>query len=660
MRTAPHGSPPAGPCRQRPAQPPTAMPRWAGLEERPCGGRFTQPPLEARAARKQSGSTASASSSPLAAEAKSRRAVDSHGVAAAPGSAARAPTDAAAVQHPDTGLGEDGIAVDGNFVCKRCGFPGKSALSLSMHISQAHRPRTWIRPNGTRCLEAEIYRRLKLLDPEARRRLLSQRFTQAQRLALEQWILNQPLAQGRKRRISAMESDRSKRRRTDGSPLPKIWTCRDGRRAVYRASAIIGPFRLYTRHVADKQAAECYCQVLTSIRQRVAAASDADSAAGLFARAVAEEPARLGAGAMGLSFDGVVAARHWVGRQLRTPRFRAADVQAGLRAWKRLSDARNLMYSGRANLRTILQRHSPAEVEETWRRLRRAYLEVWEEAGRDGRKVEAQLCALERKQRAQRSSLAAVWAQMQQQPHRRSWQRRCRAKHRAEGPMGGGAAAAMPPEAAGPASHCGPAGASACRHGPRSCGRPCSEPGAAGNGEDPPGALPGAPAGARQIGAEVPATRLAMRDTAWAGSVGRVSAMPGGGLDGRPAEPSAPGVALAEAGRGAKAAPDSTVDGTLARPTADRAASAGSGVQLADAPRRSSARAAQQIEGLLRAWARRLAGRPAVGGSAKAGRKSHCDKVALPAAAALRRRPPEPCGAGEGTAVVSGRREICF
>jgi len=78
------------------------------------------------------------------------------------------------------------------FVCQVCGFTGMSRLSLSRHVSKAHRPRRCIRPSRPRCVEAAIYQTLKLLLSKTRRKLLEQ-FSEAQRLASEQWILAQPI-----------------------------------------------------------------------------------------------------------------------------------------------------------------------------------------------------------------------------------------------------------------------------------------------------------------------------------------------------------------------------------------------------------------------------------------------------------------------------------
>ncbi|CAK0820847.1 unnamed protein product, partial [Prorocentrum cordatum] len=73
---------------------------------------------------------------------------------------------------------------------------------------------------------------------------------------------------------------------------------------------------------------------------------------------------------MGLCFVASVGARRWVGRELRTPRFGAHDLDAGLSSWRRLREARARLKAGEAE-------HAASAA---WRRLREVYLDIWAEA----------------------------------------------------------------------------------------------------------------------------------------------------------------------------------------------------------------------------------------------------------------------------------------
>jgi len=150
------------------------------------------------------------------------------------------------------------------FVCQVCGFTGMSRLSLSRHVSKAHRPRRCIRPSRPRCVEAAIYQTLKLLLSKTRRKLLEQ-FSEAQRLALEQWILAQPIVPSRGLQDQLVRG--SSRHSTPTSTtmrcgLPAVYSRRDGRRFLHSASGTVGPFRLFTRLVPEHGTARFFCTVL--------------------------------------------------------------------------------------------------------------------------------------------------------------------------------------------------------------------------------------------------------------------------------------------------------------------------------------------------------------------------------------------------------------
>eukprot|EP00435_Cladocopium_sp_Y103_P032773 s1884_g8.t1 len=74
------------------------------------------------------------------------------------------------------------------FLCGQCGFAGSSRLSLSMHMTQVHRPRKLAVRTRSKCLEAKLYHRLRLSNSQQRQEML-EGLSQVQRLALERWIL---------------------------------------------------------------------------------------------------------------------------------------------------------------------------------------------------------------------------------------------------------------------------------------------------------------------------------------------------------------------------------------------------------------------------------------------------------------------------------------
>lgn len=101
---------------------------------------------------------------------------------------------------------------------------------------------------------------------------------------------------------------------------------------------------------------------------------------------------------MGLKFAAAVPAKFWVGKMLETPRFDACTtvgLMRGIQAWRELSAARGLVYLGAMNRHNgLARRYTVAELDATWLRLRRAYLDVWFEAGGSRGNLERRLDAL--------------------------------------------------------------------------------------------------------------------------------------------------------------------------------------------------------------------------------------------------------------------------
>lgn len=209
-------------------------------------------------------------------------------------------------------------------------------------------------------------------------------------------------------------------------------------RTLYRAKVIVGPFHLISDYHRDLAEVQRRLDVLLRVRSNVG--GDVRSGAsirlieGSFRDAVATEASRAAAG------DGIrwrfqffcsVPAKMWVGRALTTPCFiltagcdtaSGRGLEAGLRAWRRLQDARGLVVQG--NRFTMACRHDPEEFVASWARLRQAYIDIWAEAGRCPQQTCARLSRLE----AERAARLQAGSQTQMQTCREKASSRLRCK----------------------------------------------------------------------------------------------------------------------------------------------------------------------------------------------------------------------------------------
>lgn len=265
--------------------------------------------------------------------------------------------------------------------------------------------------------------------------MLEERFSQAQRLALERWIIARKAFQNkrtaeqpqRKATRSAARSKSSTRGRRPGRS--GVTGLHLHRRKVgktfYRASVVAGPFRLSTGFTTKLDKARDFLEVLLRIRSKVS--SDAKVCAAslscekeldllevCFKTAVKEEMAQIGASGrreMQLNFYAKVPANYWIGKALSTPHFSATDggLEQGLEAWKSLTLARAAIFRGRTNRYTILQHHQPEDLEAAWGRLRQKHIDVWSAAGRCPKQAAARLAALEAKHHPYHERMQRRW-----------------------------------------------------------------------------------------------------------------------------------------------------------------------------------------------------------------------------------------------------------
>jgi len=303
-----------------------------------------------------------------------------------------------------------------------------------------------------RSLEAELYCWLQKLDPKSRRVILVRRFTEEQRLALERWILKQKVshadrverpcaakvrltatvklgrchscritgsskkpAAAKKKAVSCGRGSAGAGWKQPQSGSPGVHACTKGGRLRYCATATVGPFLVTTRYLADLSQVRRFRAILSRMQARMASCADQPGLAERTFRAVLEEErSRSGQDLihMDLRFSVTIMAKYWVGTALKTPQFLLASpegLEAGLRAFRLLHQARNVVYKGKTNRYSILRWHSPEELDQAWNRIRRHYLAVWANAGFSLAKVSARLKALEDRHRPQRLRLVQRW-----------------------------------------------------------------------------------------------------------------------------------------------------------------------------------------------------------------------------------------------------------
>ncbi|CAE7221306.1 unnamed protein product [Symbiodinium microadriaticum] len=293
-----------------------------------------------------------------------------------------------------------GIKRRSAFRCGLCSFAGDSQLSLSMHMTQVHRPCNSKVATRSRCIEAELYRRLRLASPEQRKELLLRHLSQAQRAALERWILANnkgEMKDGRRRLLKPCAKVAKLRNRRDAGITRRCRRLASGKTAFfYVAHASAGPFRLCTKSVRDFGVAVRHRSLLQAIKQEVSANAHGcmpEHLPQIFDRAVQEVFAsvRQTPRDVGLSFAATVPAKYWIGRELHTPRYSAERMEAGLAAFQALCRARDQVHRGRSNRYSLYMFSSPMEMEAAWTQLRQEYVRIWSEAGWDRKELQARL-----------------------------------------------------------------------------------------------------------------------------------------------------------------------------------------------------------------------------------------------------------------------------
>lgn len=191
-----------------------------------------------------------------------------------------------------------------------------------------------------------------------------------------------------------------------------------------------------TREVGSLQLALAFRDVLLEIRRRATIASD-DAFESCFKEAVRKSLVEhnLDAETLGLRFC-IILSVLWLPRPLITPCFRAfgESMEAGLRAWHRLGEARGFV----PQRGTVLGVLSPADIAKSWARVRAAYISVLPESGAAA--AEARLDALE----VMRSRRAEIQFEKWSRSRMAGEERRQRSLERAAGHVGPSAVGSRP------------------------------------------------------------------------------------------------------------------------------------------------------------------------------------------------------------------------
>ncbi|CAJ1328374.1 unnamed protein product [Effrenium voratum] len=270
----------------------------------------------------------------------------------------------------------------------------KKTKARSIAQRQSYRKSARLGKSGESLLQG-LHQLLQRLDQRVRRSVLSKRFTEVQRREFERWML------ARGGESSAVKAEmpgrvskvtRKVKARDSKASLAAVFRDKEGiahvpglvvhsklgEQARYSAIVTIGRVRLLTKEHQSLEVARDFRTALVDFKQRMEGVEQADFE-DRFRTVLVEclEEHGLEPRAMGLRFC-VVMASLWLPRPLVTPPFLAEGqaMDAGLRAWRRLSDARgHVLRRG-----SVLQVLSPEEIAATWARIRSSYLEAVAEA----------------------------------------------------------------------------------------------------------------------------------------------------------------------------------------------------------------------------------------------------------------------------------------
>lgn len=284
-------------------------------------------------------------------------------------------------------------------------------VELSHDKGESHRIRSWLRLRDG--LLGQLVRELSLLSSEARRKVLQQCFSQAQRVTLEQWMLRhrrvvspqKTAAPRRKKRCQKFKVHRSLRSSIPGSKIKGVISA-TAQRAFY-AVACLGMLRFTSRKTRDLWTAVGYREDLTRLVHRVESWRTGSLEERLLCAVTEALPSMR---ALDLHLEVRFRLQRWVAQPLSTPSFVAtnqASLRRGLHAWRRL-------YTAREALRAAERAGPPSLREErSWMVLRNTFLDVESEAGLCRELREKRLAEMERSRAGHRQKLLERWNRQQ-------------------------------------------------------------------------------------------------------------------------------------------------------------------------------------------------------------------------------------------------------
>eukprot|EP00746_Dinoflagellata_sp_MGD_P037181 gnl/MRDRNA2_/MRDRNA2_18925_c0_seq1.p1 gnl/MRDRNA2_/MRDRNA2_18925_c0~~gnl/MRDRNA2_/MRDRNA2_18925_c0_seq1.p1 ORF type:complete len:588 (+),score=106.26 gnl/MRDRNA2_/MRDRNA2_18925_c0_seq1:207-1970(+) len=167
----------------------------------------------------------------------------------------------------------------------------------------------------------------------------------------------------------------------------------------YCASVTLGMIEIMARKVRNLSLAIEFLVVVTDIKQRVIEGLKKGLDCKLFEvffqevlSAVLRDHSLDAESDLGLRFSIHVPTKRWIGRNLRTPCFRAAKLPWGLQAVRKFSDARGRVFRGRVcALSCNIKEH-----QNTWKNIRAVYLHFLSELGCSERIAASRLDAMEK------------------------------------------------------------------------------------------------------------------------------------------------------------------------------------------------------------------------------------------------------------------------